>query len=48
MGRLVAITRAQALERLAEVDAILDMLDTYNEEALMVERDQLIGLLGDD
>jgi hypothetical protein len=48
MGEVVVISREQALERLAEIDAILDIMETYNESELRVEREQITWLLGDD
>ena len=45
MTELIPVTRAAVLERLAEIDAILDMMDTYDEETLMLERDSLVSIV---
>ena len=46
--RLVTVTREQLLERLAEVDALLDILAEHDETELMIERDRIAWLLEDD
>lgn len=44
-SNLVTITRAGILERLAEVDALLDIMAEYDETELMIEREHLVWLL---
>lgn len=45
--KVVHISRAQLLERLAEIDALLDILETHNEDVLRAERSEVAWLLGD-
>lgn len=48
MADVVVISREQVLERLAEVDAILDIMESNNENELRAERSELSWLLKDD
>lgn len=48
LAKVHVISKAQALERLAEVDAILDMMQENDEIALLAERHELAWLLSDN
>lgn len=43
-AEIVSINRTQALERLAELDAILDIMDWHNEDEIRAEREHLAWL----
>jgi hypothetical protein len=45
---LVEVTEEALLERLAEIDALLDILHEHNETSLMLERDRITWLLHKD
>lgn len=41
------ISREQILEKLAEIDALLDIMALHNENELLAEREHLVWLLKD-
>ena len=44
---LIPITRAALLERLAEIDALLDILAENDELTLYAEREDILRILGE-
>jgi hypothetical protein len=46
-SNIVVISKAQTLERLAEIDAMLDIMESNDEDSLRAERGDLAWLLGD-
>lgn len=47
MNDVVVISREQILERLAEIDAMLDIMEQNDENELRAEREEIVWVLKD-
>lgn len=47
-GEVVPVSRDMLLSRLAEIDAFLHIMETYDVDELYAERSEITWLLGDE